>query len=257
MLKLKTDSILAALEVYDGCEFDVRLTRDRVLVIYHDATYRQKRLLNLNFDDLKDVLAFEDFIHDRKTINLVNNAGKTLWIEAKEDSDSGFKRNSGQNKYLAESLQSKLKYSKLNPKNIRIISFSLEILKNINAFLTLRIVPYIFCATDSYVPLYNHRTILHLFTSIKRHIHKTKNMGIGGLLFSKKYLKGFFSLFQPRLEKLLDMGKDNFILGTEAQTIEEERAFKDLVIITDVRGKLKDRKQNNPRLLVCHRGLFG
>jgi glycerophosphoryl diester phosphodiesterase len=47
--KNSVPSILAALRAYDGCEFDVRLTRDRVLVLYHDAKYNGRRLLDTDF----------------------------------------------------------------------------------------------------------------------------------------------------------------------------------------------------------------
>ena len=80
-------------------------------------------------------------------------------------------------------------------------------------------------------------------------------MKIGGLLFSKLFMHGFFSLFQPSIAQIKSWKSDDFILGTEAQTFEEEKAFKELVVITDYRGERKGGRGKNAGPLICHRGL--
>ncbi len=129
-------SILAALRYYDGCEFDVRLTRDRVLVLYHDAKYNGRRLLETDFKDLKGVQALKELIDHPQVIESINDNGKTLWIETKEDTTLGKKRDPVYCQELAGSITDQLKGSDLKPENIRIISFSSEILKHINGFRT-------------------------------------------------------------------------------------------------------------------------
>jgi len=253
--KISVSSLLAALELYDGCEFDVRLTRDRVLVLYHDSRHKGQPLLQTDFKDLKGVQAFEELINHPQVIELINDHGKTLWIEAKEDSTLGLKRDSLFCKELAKKISGQLKNSKLQLRNIRIISFCSEILKHISDIRTLRIVPYLFNATNSFIPRYNLKTIGQMFMSLRRLILDTKKMGVGGLLFSKLYLRGFFSLFQPSLEEIKSLEKGNFILGTEAQTFEEEKAFKDFVVITDFRGERKGGRGENLGPLISHRGL--
>jgi hypothetical protein len=94
-----------------------------------------------------------------------------------------------------------------------------------------------------------------MLVSLKRHIQHTKKLRISGLLFSKLYLRGFFSYFQPSLEKIKSMGDADFILGTEAQTYEEEKAFKDFVVITDYRGERSAGRGENAGPLIYHRGL--
>ena len=87
-------SIIEALRLYDGCEIDVRLTRDRVLVLYHDATYDNHSLLNTDFKDLRGVQTLEKLVSHPQVIELINENGKTLWIELKEDTTYGLKKDS-------------------------------------------------------------------------------------------------------------------------------------------------------------------
>jgi hypothetical protein len=94
-----------------------------------------------------------------------------------------------------------------------------------------------------------------MFLSLWRLIQKSKRMGFDGLLFSKHYIRGFFSLFQPRIEEMVSWKKEGFILGTEAQTFEEEKVFQDFVVITDYRGERKDGRGADAGPLICHRGL--
>jgi len=248
-------SILGALEVFDGCEVDVRMTKDRILVIHHDAENHRQRLIETDFKDLKGISALDELIRHPRVIRLINEKGKTLWIEAKEDSISGFKKDSSLHKDIAQRLAVKLTGSGLNLDNIRIISFCAEILTHVREIQTCLIIPYIFSPTDNFIPFYNHKTIFQLFMSLRRHMQRAKRMRFNGLLFSKHYLRGLFSLFQPRIEEIASWKEKGFILGTEAQTFEEEKAFKDFVVITDYRGERGDGRGEGAGPLICHRGL--
>ncbi len=253
--KKPIDSILAALQAYDGCEFDIRFTKDRVVVLYHDARFNRSRLFETEFKELKGFQTFEELIHHPRLINLVNDKNKSLWIEAKEDSNRGLRRDLPYCQELGRKIADLLHHSQLRLENVRVISFASEILVSIRGIRTLRIVPYLFSAKDSTIPHYNLKTISQMFISLKHYIPHTRQMGIGGLLFSKLYLRGFFSYFQPSLEEIKNMGDADFILGTEAQTFEEEKVFKDFVVITDYRGERPGRRAENAGPLICHRGL--
>lgn len=248
-------AILRALQTYDGCEIDVRLTKDRAVALFHDARHGRRRLLDTDFKDLDGVQTLEELVHHPQVIESINADGKTLWIEAKEDSRSGLRKDLSYCKEIAERVENELKHSPLNLENIRIISFAPGILKHINGIRTLRIIPYLFSASDCSIRRYNHKTILNMLISLQRHIEDTKRMGMNGLLFSKKYLRGLFSLFQPCLEELKSSAGNDFILGTEAQTLEEEIAFRDFVVITDYRGERKVKRGDGAGPLICHRGL--
>ena len=248
-------SIVAALEVYDGCEFDVRLTRDRVLVIHHDAETHGQRLINTDYKELEGISSFDELIHHPQVTRLVNEDGKTLWIEAKEDSSFRARKDSSLRRNIARRLTEELTDSGLDLDNITIISFCDEILTHVKGIRRCLIVPYLFSATDSRFLYYNPKTIFQMFVSLQRHIKKAIKMGFDGLLFSKLYLRGFFSSFQPSLEKIISWKKDDFILGTEAQTFEEEMAFKDFFVFTDYRGERKKGRGKNTGSLICHRGL--
>ncbi len=260
MFKLENEtkplpSIVAALEVYDGCEFDVRLTRDRMLVIHHDAEINGQRLINTDYKDIEGISSFVELIHHPQLIRLVNEDGKTLWIEAKEDSNFRFKKDPSLRREIAQRLTEELTASGLDLDKITIISFCDEILTHVKGIRRCHIVPYLFSATDSRFPFYNPKTIFQMFVPLQRHIKKAIKRGFDGLLFSKHFLQGIFSIFQPSLEKVLSWKTENFILGTEAQTFAEEMAFKDFFVFTDYRGERKESREKNAGPLICHRGL--
>lgn len=253
--KESISSIIAALQSYDGCEFDARFTKDRVVVLYHNSRYNRRRLLETEFKDLREFQTLEQLIQHPEVIKLINDDGKTLWIEAKEDSTRGLRRDKLYCQELGKKITDILKHSRLRLDNVHIISFSPEILVHTSSVRTLRIIPYLFSAKDFIIPHYNPKTIAQIFISLRHHIQITKRFGIGGLLFSKLYLQGFFSCFQPPIEEIKAMGNDNFILGTEAQSFEEEKAFKDFVVITDFHGERIGGRGQNAGPLICHRGL--
>lgn len=253
--KRSISSIIAALESYDGCEVDIRLTRDRVFVLFHDAEYEGRRLLQTDHKEIKGIQTLEELLHHPRVVSLVNDFGKTLWIEIKEDTTSGLKKDLLLSQDTASKIRQQLESSELRLDNIRIISFAPEILRHIKGIRTLRIVPYIFAATEYFFPYYNLKTVWHMVVSLRRHIQDTKRMEINGLLFSKMFLRGFFSLLQPSIRQIKSWESDDFMLGTEAQTFEEEKAFKEMVVITDYRGERKGGRGKNAGPLICHRGL--
>ncbi len=252
--KKSLSSIVKALEEYDGCEIDVRLTRDRIPVIFHDARHSGQRLIETDYEDLKGFLTLDTLIQHPRVLELINKNGKTLWVEAKEDSQYLKRKDPSVQKESAQRLTQKLRDSDLQLENIRIISFCTEILVHVKGIRKLKIVPYIFSATDCYYPYYNQKTVVQLFQSLRQHMHKAKRLGMDGLLFSKHYLKGFFSIFHPQYDEIVSWKEDDFILGTEAQTFQEEKDFKDFIIFTDYRGNRRGGRGQNANLLICHRG---
>ena len=190
-------SILGALEVFDGCEVDVRMTKDRILVIHHDAENHRQRLIETDFKDLKGISALDELIRHPRVIRLINEKGKTLWIEAKEDSISGFKKDSSLHKDIAQRLAVKLTGSGLNLDNIRIISFCAEILTHVREIQTYLIIPYIFSPTDNFIPFYNHKTFFQLFMSLRRHMQRAKRIN----------LPKYYAFVMPKLELVKEDSK--------------------------------------------------
>jgi len=260
VLSVKTEiksisSILKALESYDGCEIDVRLTKDRILVLYHDVRHNGHKVVKANYRDLKNTRTLRELLDHPQTIKLINREAKTLWIEAKEDTTKSFRKDLALCQDFAHKLKEECANSELRLEKLRIISFCPEILKHIEGIRRLRIVPYLWMATDWFIPHYNHKTIIQMFISLRRHMQKTKQMGIDGLLFSKLFLRGFFSRVQPSLEEVQSWASEDFLLGTEAQTFEEEKAFKDFIVFTDYRGERERSRGENAQPLICHRGI--
>lgn len=255
----KIESIRMALKIFDGCEFDIRLTKDNILILFHDAWYKQRRIIETNFKDIKNIQTFEQLINDPDVEQLVNDSNKTLWIEAKEERNQKNKSTELYNKQIAEGILKQLHKSHLNLENIYIISFNTTILKTLKGVNKLLIVPYYDCSSDGKfsrkgrISFEKLLAYLGMFRSIKHHIRKAKEMGLNGLLFPKQYFRGFFSIFQPSLENILIFVGKDFILGTDADTYEEEQYFKDLVVITNYNGKRSSNYRKKP--LIFHGGL--
>jgi hypothetical protein len=201
---------------------------------------------------LRGVEGFRDLLNDERVVKAVNEVGKTLWIELKEGSRRGFKRDDEDIEEMAQAVSRALKESPLEKNNIRLISFQPGLLEPIRGFKRLPIVPFTFGAYDSGIRHRTPRTYLHILTPLRRHIENARERGFAGLLFSNRFLKGLFSVTQPSIADIIAFAGPKFILGTEAKSREEELAFRDLVVITDYRGK---RTGKGPNTLVCHRGL--
>jgi hypothetical protein len=197
---------------------------------------------------------FQDLLEDEEIIKLVNKEGKTLWIEMKEDTYRGGLPDDRYARTLAKRVTGLLEDSDIELEKVHFISFCPQILDHVKGMKTMPIVPYLNCASDSFYPHRNARTVGNMFTSITKHLEWAKKKKYSGLLFTKLYFMGFFSKFNPPLKDVIKKyRKEDFILGTEAQTREDEEFFKEIVTITDYKGKRKKKKRKGP--LISHRGL--
>jgi len=254
-------NICIILENYDGCEFDIRLTKDEVLVLCHDAWYQQKRVIDTEFKYLQNILSLEQLVNDPEVMELVNKFHKTLWIEIKEERNINGKATDLYNEIIIDRIEKLLKASCVNLNNIYLISFSASILIKINKFKKLLIVPYYDCSSygerswKRKIPFTKIGIYTKMLLPLKYHIQKAKESGFNGLLFPKQYLRGFISMFQPPLDNLLTFAGNDFILGTDADTFEEEQYFRKLVVITNYNGvRLKSNYRKQP--LIFHKCLL-
>lgn len=245
-------NLCTILKNHDGCEFDIRLTKDDVLVIFHDACYQEKRVIDTEFKYLQNILSLEQLTTDPKVIKLVNKLHKTLWIEVKEERNVNGKSTDLYNEIIVDKIEKLLKASRLDLNNIYLISFNTSILNKISEFKKLLIVPYFDCSSygerswKRNIPFDKTLVYIKMLLPLKYHIQRAKELGFNGLLFPKQYLRGFISILQPSIDNILTFAGKDFILGTDADTFEEEQYFRNLVVITNyngVRSESNFRKQ--------------
>lgn len=246
-------AIKAALKKYDGCEFDIRLTKDRQPVLHHNANYYGLRIIENKLKDLKAVNTLEQLVSNQDVIDLVNKKGKTLWIEAKEESRYKLKHDPPLCKKIGKAIMDQLHTSSLELDKVHIISFSPLIIDQLSGIKKIQIVPYLYSHTDVEHSHYTARTFMDMFTNFKLHIKRAKARGHDGLFFSKLFFQGPFSTFQPKLKDMIKYAGKDFILGLDSKTAEEEKRYSDLVVVTDYRGKRGNYKRAGQ--LVAHRGL--
>ena len=115
---------------YIGIETDIRVTKDNIFVIYHNALYNGKLIKNMNYKELKDVSKLEDI--------LKINTDKIILLEIKDFNMDVKKLIKLLNKYK---------------RNIMLMSFDTNIIKKIKALNTkykLGVLNYIINSDSNY-----------------------------------------------------------------------------------------------------------
>lgn len=112
----KENSILAAIntlnkEYIDGIEIDLRFTKDKKIVMYHNLLYNLKSINNLNYKELRNIDLFENLLKEIKT-------NKIILLDIKSENDNY--------KLFMKSL---LKLLKRYPLNYYICSFNYNLIK--------------------------------------------------------------------------------------------------------------------------------
>ena len=76
-------SLKTGLELSDGIEFDIRITRDKKLIVFHDSTIKDKKIIDLTYNEIisniKDIPLLENILE------LYINKNKLLNIELKDN----------------------------------------------------------------------------------------------------------------------------------------------------------------------------
>ena len=115
------ESLRHALEMFDGIEFDIRITADNQLIVHHDRTVsvppshldgKPTWLEEWTHDDLVDLgfLSFEDLLDDPTVQRLWRNEGRMGCIEIKRPhpkakTGGGFFGRKQHNKHIARAMQ--------------------------------------------------------------------------------------------------------------------------------------------------------
>jgi len=91
-------ALKTGLELSDGIEFDIRLTKDDKLIVFHDANIGDKKILDLNYYEIiqinKDIPLLENIL------DLYINLNKLLDIELKDINTSNLVENFNNNIYI-------------------------------------------------------------------------------------------------------------------------------------------------------------
>ena len=146
LLQNTVEGLLFGLNNFDGIETDIRITKDKGLVIHHDPMLKDGTfLVDLTVDELKErgVPSLEDFFSHPDLQGLLKK-GKVLWIETKPNCKGKFpvKREIAQDIY--DEFTKLVEQYNIPRDNIHILSFAKELLQPfIKDYKPYPILPYV------------------------------------------------------------------------------------------------------------------
>lgn len=93
-------ALKTGLELSDGIEFDIRLTRDKKLIVFHDSTIKDKKIMDLTFQEIisnvKDIPLLENildlYIKNNKLLNIELKDNNTAILVEQLLLDKGFEK---------------------------------------------------------------------------------------------------------------------------------------------------------------------
>ncbi len=252
------DGLIWGLENFDAAEFDIRLTKDDKLVIYHDPVLTdgkcvrdltEKQYRSYNLPTLDDLL-------NNKRVQELSKSGKKFFIELKPDCDGKKAIRDEISELLHDTFVKYVDRSDISLKSINMLSFDKKLLVPFareDNFPVFTILPYINECNEKYVLMKAlPRVIRH---NLKWHINDALKNNYTGVTFARQYILGIFSKLNPSYGQLCDlMDETGVILGTNLGTEELEDDFSRFLRFTD-------KTQNYPRyakqgdgMIIAHRG---
>ncbi|OLS18613.1 MAG: hypothetical protein HeimC2_44250 [Candidatus Heimdallarchaeota archaeon LC_2] len=243
---------------FDGVEFDIRLSGQRSLVIHHDPiTVDDKLISSMKNSDLKanNLFLLEELLMDKDIISSLKN-GKYLWIELKPNCEG--KKN--KSRLIADKLYSQLinelDNTKFPKKNIRILSFSKDLLDPVaqdNELKAYPILPYINECNMKFVLFKALPRVI--YRSLKSHLEECVRKNYKGVLFARQYILGPLALRHPSYEKLTElMSQMDLELGSNLGKVELESEFPLFHRFSDKTDKYPRLAKKGEGQIIAHRG---
>lgn len=252
------DGLKWGLENFDGVEFDIRLSGNDNLVIHHDPVTADNKLISsMNENDLKsnNMFLLNEFFMHTDVISSVKN-GKYLWIEIKPNCEGKNNVSSAIADKLYSQLMNELDETKFPKENIRILSFSKDLLDPVaqdNELKAYPILPYINECNLNFVAAKALPKII--FRSLKSHMEECLTKNYQGVLFARQYIMGLLSLRHSSYQKLTElMSKMDLELGSNLGNVELESHFPLFHRFTDKTTQYPRYAKSGEGQIIAHRG---
>jgi glycerophosphoryl diester phosphodiesterase len=252
------DGLKWGLNNFDGVEFDIRLSKENDLVIHHDPiTSERKIIAKMSINELKNnnLFLFQDFLNDEDILSAVSS-GRTLWIELKPNC----KGKKIESKSIAEKMYrqiiNELEATKFPKNNIRILSFSKDLLDPIaqdGTFPCYPILPSINECNPKFITLQGLPRVI--FKSLKSHIIEATQKNYRGVLFARQYIFGPIALRHPSYQNLVKMMDEYDIeLGSNLGSVELEPEFERFHRFSDKTHIFPRFSKKGHGQIIAHRG---
>ncbi len=242
---------------FDGVEFDIRLSKDKELVIHHDHVISSKEIISeLESEKLKSqgVPLLKDFFQYENARQQIKS-GKALWIELKPNCNNLIRESQEISEDIFQSLMNAIDDFKVPRSSVKILSFSEELLTPFaleGDFPVYQIIPDI--NECSYKFRIVKALVYILRNSLTWHISKAQEKKYSGVLFARQYLMGLIRLRHPSYTKMKLYIHDGFELGTNLGNVDLESKYPLLHRFTDNTGIFPRFAKNGEGQIIAHRG---
>lgn len=246
------------LQNFDGIETDIRLGKDDLAVLHHDAfTNNGDKIEYMDEDDChsQNIPLFHEFLAN-EIVHQELSKGKTLWIEFKPNCNNRKPIKAEIADRLYQSFVDVVSKSNLPKSQIKVLSFAKELLEPVRLaqeYKPYPILPYVNECNNRGVILKGLTRLL--MKSLKSHIEDAEKKGYGGILFARQYVVGPLARRHPSYSKLLKMIENTDIeLGSNLGAVELEKDFPNFHRFSDKLQKYPRISGNPKAQIVAHRG---
>lgn len=253
-------SLSWGIQNFDGIEFDIRLSKDNVPVLHHDAYLKTGEVVaEHTWDDLEKlgVESFESFLNN-EVISSEASGGKTLWLELKPDCDRKKRLvHVEAADRLAIHLCEVIDRCETPKSSLRIISFATDLLTPFvrEGYKCYPILPDINeCAELKGVGLYTRIMPAFMRRSLFSHGKRAKKQDWAGLMFARQYVTGPMSFRHPSFNKLLKLKKQGLQLGMNTVDLDDEQKYKAVIRFTDHAADYPRHGDDEDNQIIMHRG---
>ena len=246
------------LQNFDGIETDIRLGKDGLAVLHHDAHTRDGDKIEFMNEEAchnQNVPLFREFLAN-ETVHYELAKGKTLWIEFKPNCNNKKPIKAEIADQLYQSFVDVVSNSNLPRSQIKVLSFAKELLEPVRLageYKAYPILPYVNECNNRGVILKGLTRLM--MKSLKSHILDAEEKGYGGLLFARQYVLGFLARRHPSYPKLLKLVENTDIeLGSNLGSVDAEKDFPNFHRFSDKTQKFPRISGNQKAQIIAHRG---
>ncbi len=262
LLPNEIDALKWGLYNFDGIEFDVRIAVDGVPVIHHDPVTTNGKIIEKTPSAQlakKGIPLLHEVLSDEFILQCLRGEipEKTFWIEIKTPCKKKDNRFAADPETFAEIITNQL--SAMRPKldTVRIIGFNksyLHVFSTTTPFKAYPILPTINeCVSEKMMVIRALPGFLR--HSLLWHAKEAKKLGFKGLLFSQLYVKGVLSLRHVKYKNLLKLQSNQFELGVDTKTLQDEQTFRMIHRFTDLTTPHPRHAMNGEGKIIAHRGV--
>lgn len=240
---------------FDGIETDIRLTRDKKLVIHHDAILNSGQLIeNLTLDQVIDqgIPSFDQFLAIPEIVELSKKSA--MYIELKPNCNGRSRVVEPIIDDFYHAFHTSIDQSDINVKNINLISFVKDFLDPFtDDYDCFPLLPDVNECSQRFVALKAIPQVLG--RSLATEMRRAAKRDFAGVFFARQYIMGFTSFRHPSYDDAIDLAQElDLLLGSNLGDPELEADYPDFARFSDKLAKYPRHAKKGEGPIIAHRG---